>query len=317
MKHYLTICMAIVLLIISKNAQAQSTDTIIIGRSPQFSKTVMLYKITEQTIKVSKSKTVDMEYRLLDKEDKVKVATVTNSEIDSIVKVFVSELLLGDSFYVNQESSTPEVLAMWETPTTNFKTNKPEIFIKVSIPGQPPLPEEEQKPSAGKNETTVRSKHFGRVCFMKKSDYVAMRAIYNINRFSVSVLSLPFKYRFKTNKYAANFTGEASFSAALAIRLTGANNRFNNNLFAVLGAGITLLNSKGLDSTAGSYTQLGSNSAALNIPIGVVLKLKNAQIGLFSGVDLGPADYPYSGKPFFSIGIGYSFLQFGKPKDQN
>lgn len=142
----------------------------------------------------------------------------------------------------------------------------------------------------------------------------------NTKQFTVSAVTLPAKLRLK------NFDFDKNFSLGIA---GGIKQRISNykdhyvNFFGSLNISTNDLDSF---STNGKVpTQPIKNVATFSPALGIVLEFGKAQVGVFGGIDLmsksnrNKFDWIYHGKPWISIGFGFSILskESDKPKDKS
>jgi len=136
---------------------------------------------------------------------------------------------------------------------------------------------------------------------------------------NLAVMTFPFKARFNNQKLE-DFTGSVNFGTAIGYKL---NHRNDNpwNLSILGGFSISNIN---LDSVSVSNNHnllsVTNDFTALSLSFGLMVQYNRIQIGVFTGVDhlkrinQSTFDWDYNGKPWYSIGIGYSIFTNEKEK---
>lgn len=131
-------------------------------------------------------------------------------------------------------------------------------------------------------------------------------------------LSVPFKLRPSINEEPLRLTPEISLGGFFGSRVRI--KRYEDThwipLFVSAGVGAVGVNQ---NNTIDESTITGENQVlAFNFSVGSLVKLKDFQIGVVAGWDKATGDlgkeWVYQGRPWFSLAIGYNFLEFGSKK---
>ncbi len=131
---------------------------------------------------------------------------------------------------------------------------------------------------------------------------------YSISRVSVSVLSVPFKYRFGENGIN-EFTTDGTIGTSIGFKIY--NNRlFDYGLSLNIGGGITTFNRTIIDKNDNTKTTK-QNIAGFSLVPALVFNVGKVQMGLAFGWDFSDVEpkWDYNAKPWLSFSVGYSFLE--------
>lgn len=123
--------------------------------------------------------------------------------------------------------------------------------------------------------------------------------------FTAGTVIIPVKIRFNQFDFSKDITLGTSVGARR--RLSPYSNSFANLL---LGFGVSSVTVDSL-STGGTVMQ-PTDRSALTPSLGFVLEFNSVQVGIFSGIDYisdnEATNWRYQGKPWLSIGFGYSII---------
>ena len=128
------------------------------------------------------------------------------------------------------------------------------------------------------------------------------------DRFSIGLLTLPFKFRVQKEKA---FDTDFNISSTLNVRIT---KWYNTNIYIQSGAGIgsTDINES---NTTSSHTIEPSTVATLSLVSGLMIQYNRVQAGLYLGVDfINNNEYyqwDYNKKPWIGFGVGYQLFRIG------
>jgi hypothetical protein len=138
---------------------------------------------------------------------------------------------------------------------------------------------------------------------------------------SVGALNFPFKYRFQ--KGYGDFSGSFNFGTGVGLLIPhDSAARWNYTILA--GFSISQINIDSVSATRNWKGLTSSNNfAAFSFSIGMMLQNNKVQVGVFFGWDrlgrLNNAEYGwiYQGKPWVSIGLGYSIFAADNKTDKS
>ena len=136
---------------------------------------------------------------------------------------------------------------------------------------------------------------------------------------AVGTMILPIKIRgpidFNGTHYERQFSTDISIGPYIGYRFKVSGNDYKPFTTVGLFAGPTLINYVSATTQSGSPTPTSTtpdNMFAFTYGLGVVHEINGFQIGLVYGTDRVSgkrvAEWPYDGKGWFSLGIGYNFL---------
>ncbi|HAH56018.1 MAG TPA: hypothetical protein DCM02_12245 [Flavobacterium sp.] len=162
-----------------------------------------------------------------------------------------------------------------------------------------------------KNIKIDRSEYYNYKLFEVNKDEIQLKAelIPEEDRFSIGILTLPFKFR---PQGAKSFEGEFNLNSTLNIKL------WNSKCYAQLGAGIggvdlNTSNASGVDA------EENIKASALSFLAGIMIQYKKAQAGIYIGTDHINNQKHYqwenNGNLWVSIGIGYQLFDIGLGQD--
>ena len=182
-------------------------------------------------------------------------------------------------------------------------------YIKISIPGSPCS----QTQDTG--DRVINCSDFGKDYWIaldqlsQDSETVnnqSFRKEFYKSRWSIGVLTVPFKYRLGTRKNESSiFSGESSIGPSLGYNLWK-RPKLEETLTLVGSAGITVINPNQYFEE--STEDLEKNMAGFTVAIGLVLKIKNGEAGIVAGMDLSDRTWEYHADPWISLAVGYSFF---------
>jgi hypothetical protein len=157
------------------------------------------------------------------------------------------------------------------------------------------------------NTKIDRSEYYNYKLFEVNKEEIELKAelIPEEDRFSIGILTLPFKFR---PQGAKSFEGEFNLNSTLNIKL------WNSKCYAQLGAGIG-----GVDLNTTNSTGIGLDenikANALSFLAGIMIQYKKAQAGIYIGTDHINNQKHYqwenNGNLWVSIGIGYQLFDIG------
>lgn len=200
------------------------------------------------------------------------------------------------------------------------------IDEKADVEPAPSPTEEDSFPIQNDRERQIQESEKGR-CFWIETDYLAAEGFddhdldlednhVNTKRFDraklysrtfVSILAVPFKYRFSYKKGGATvLTGESSVGPSIGYRLVKSN-FFDRNLWLMGSAGITLINPNLLlaDSTVAKQKMEPGVTAC----IGIGGNIGTTQFGIVHGWDFTDDSWAFHRKPWLAFSIGVAITK--------
>ena len=140
----------------------------------------------------------------------------------------------------------------------------------------------------------------------------AVKNTFNPMAFEFGLINFPFKYRF--SKMYSNFSGSFNFGAALGLKVKRKSYR-NTSISIISGYSVssTTLEASEVRRNSSDLAET-NNFTAISFSVGPMIENNRVQIGLFGGLDflgrLNQSQYGWrhQGKPWFSIGFGYTIF---------
>jgi hypothetical protein len=234
-------------------------------------------------------------------------------------------------YFVGYKGSDSVIVTFLFFTTSDTISNKYTYYEKYNIPTNPvgkallnyDLIREEKITS--KNRPAVLSADERKYFLMSRYHfenrcYPFYSTKFNTAQFTVSAVTLPVKLRLNNFDFDKNFS--LGFAGGAKQRISNYKEHYINYLAALS------ISTNDLDSfsTRGKVaTQPIKNVATFSPALGIVFEFGKAQVGIFGGVDLmsksnrNKFDWIYHGKPWLSIGFGFSILskESDKPKDKS
>lgn len=165
----------------------------------------------------------------------------------------------------------------------------------------------------GKGTNSDKSYYYNDKLFeMTLSEYKILATDVEIaDRFSLGVLTLPFKYR---PQKGANFENKFNINTVMSCLLTSSLNQ-NTKCYFQFGAGYGSVNLNS-DNAPGIIAGTTENIETLTGFGGLMLEYKKIQTGLYFGADKvnnnSKYDWKSQGKVWFALGIGYKIFTISK-----
>jgi len=137
---------------------------------------------------------------------------------------------------------------------------------------------------------------------------------------SIGVLNFPFKYRIQRNN--ADFSGAFNFGAGIGFKLPHPVwQKFTYSILSGYSISNVALDSSSINITSNlDKLKSTNNFTAFSFSLGLLVEYEKVQAGFFIGWDRiskindGTFGWKYQGKPWVSVGFGYSIFSNEKPK---
>jgi hypothetical protein len=139
----------------------------------------------------------------------------------------------------------------------------------------------------------------------KNSDSYRFAPEFRFSRWSVGVLSVPFKYRFASKGQKRQFGAESTLGLSVSYDIERSRD-FDQRFSAIFGAGFTAINPN--SAFADDSTAKAKNIPGFSVSGGFVGYIKKVQIGAICGFDFADSDWAFDGKPWLALSVGYAFV---------
>lgn len=159
----------------------------------------------------------------------------------------------------------------------------------------------------------------GQFFAISRRDFEAhCRAYPKTTSLSLGALMVPVKLRMATAG-AGSFDFSRDVAIGTSVGIRQGLSRFKPYYFnGLIGTGVSTV--AALPQNTGGFASTPADLSAFTVSLGAILDLDGVQLGLFSGIDMVTREagqhWIYQQKPWFSLGIGYQFLNWNAPLSQ-